>query len=57
MVKAWWFSMRSKICSGVASEPPQVVHITLDPGLPFTDSVGGMFPGPATTQTVYQGIA
>ena len=30
--------------------------ITLDPRLPFTDSVGGIFPGPATTQKVYQGI-
>ena len=30
--------------------------ITLDPRLPFLDSVGGMFPGPATTQRVYQGI-
>ena len=30
--------------------------ITLDPRLPFPDSVGGIFPGPATTQKVYQGI-
>ena len=28
----------------------------LDPRLPFTDSVGGIFPGPATTQKVYRGI-
>ena len=28
----------------------------LDPRLPFPDSVGGIFPGPATTQKVYQGI-
>ena len=32
------------------------VSITLDPRLPFPDSVGGIFPGPATTQKVYQGI-
>ena len=31
-------------------------HITLDPRLPFPDSVGGIFPGPATTQKVYQSI-
>ena len=30
--------------------------ITLDPRLPLPDSVGGFFPGPATTQKVYQGI-
>ena len=30
--------------------------ITLDPRLPFPDSVGGIFLGPATTQKVYQGI-
>ena len=30
--------------------------ITLDPRLPFPDSVGGIFPGPATTQKVYYGI-
>ena len=30
--------------------------ITLDPRLPFPDSVGGIFPGPATTQKVYQSI-
>ena len=30
--------------------------ITLDPRLPFPDSVGETFPGPATTQKVYQGI-
>ena len=31
--------------------------ITLDPRLPFSRySVGGTFPGPATTQKVYQGI-
>ena len=30
--------------------------ITLDPRLPFPDPVGGIFPGPATTQKVYQGI-
>ena len=28
----------------------------LDPRLPFPDSVGGIFTGPATTQKVYQGI-
>ena len=29
-------------------------HITLDPRLPFPDSVGGIFPGPsATIQRVY----
>ena len=28
----------------------------LEPRLPFPDSVGGIFPGPATTQKVYQGI-
>ena len=29
-------------------------HITfIDPRLPFPDSVGGIFPGPATTQKVY----
>ena len=33
-----------------------VTCITLDPRLPFPDSVGGIFPGPATTQKVYQGI-
>ena len=33
-----------------------IIHITLDPRLPFPDSVGGIFPGPATTQKVYQGI-
>ena len=32
------------------------VHITLDPRLPFPDSVGWIFPCPATTQKVYQGI-
>ena len=32
------------------------LHITLDHRLPFTDSVGAIFPGPATTQKVYQGI-
>ena len=32
------------------------INITLDPRLPFPDSVGGIFPGPATTQKVYQGI-
>ena len=26
-----------------------------DPRLPFPDSVGEIFPGPATTQKVYQG--
>ena len=26
--------------------------ITLDPRLPFPNSVGGMFPGPATTQGI-----
>ena len=31
-------------------------HITLDPRLSFPDSVGGIFPGPATTQKVYRGI-
>ena len=30
--------------------------MTLDPHLPFPDSVGGIFPGPATTQKVHQGI-
>ena len=30
--------------------------ITLDPRLPFPDSAGGIFPGPATTQKVYHGI-
>ena len=30
--------------------------IMLDPRLPFPDSVEGIFPGPATTQKVYQGI-
>ena len=30
--------------------------ITLDPRLPFPDSVGGIFPGPATIQRVYHGI-
>ena len=36
-----------------------VVNITLDPRLPFPDShdsVGGIFPGPATTKKFYQGI-
>ena len=28
-------------------------HITLDPRLPFLDSVGGIFSGQATTQKVY----
>ena len=32
------------------------LDITLDPHLPFPDSVWGIFPGPATTQKVYQGI-
>ena len=32
------------------------INITLDPCLPFPDSVGGIFPCPATTQEVYQGI-
>ena len=31
-------------------------YFTLDPRLPFPNSVGGIFPGPATTQKVYQGI-
>ena len=31
-------------------------HCTIDRRLPFCDSVGGIFPGPATTQKVYQGI-
>ena len=31
-----------------------LANITLDPRFP--DSVGGIFPGPATTQKVYQGI-
>ena len=30
--------------------------ITLDTRLPIPDSVGEMFPGPATIQKVYQGI-
>ena len=30
--------------------------ITLDLHLPFPGSVGGIFPAPATTQKVYQGI-
>ena len=30
--------------------------IMSDPRLPFPDSVGGILPGPATTQKVYQGI-
>ena len=29
---------------------------TIDPRLPFPHSVGGIFPGPATTQKIYQGI-
>ena len=33
-----------------------IVCITLDPRLPFTDSLGENFPGQATTQKVYQGI-
>ena len=28
----------------------------LDPRLPFPDSVGGICPGPPTTQNVFQGI-
>ena len=28
----------------------------LDTRLPFPDSIGGIFPGPATIQKVYQGI-
>ena len=35
---------------------PCRICITLDPRLPFPDSVGEIFPGPATTQKVYQGI-
>ena len=31
-------------------------YITLDPRLPFPYSVWGIFPGPVTTQKVYQGI-
>ena len=31
-------------------------NITLDPHLPFPGSDGGIFPGPATTQKVYQSI-
>ena len=31
-------------------------NITLDTRLPFPDSVGGICPGPATTQKVYHGI-
>ena len=31
-------------------------YYMLDLRLPFPDSVGGIFPGPATTQEVYQGI-
>ena len=31
-------------------------YMTLDPRSPFPDSVGGIIPGPATTQKVYQGI-
>ena len=38
----------------------KMLYITLDPRLPFPDSVGGIVPqaGPATvtTQKVYQGI-
>ena len=30
------------------------VTVTLDPRLPFLDSVGGIFPGPATTQKVFR---
>ena len=33
-----------------------VPGVTLEPRLPFPDSVGGIFLGPATTQKVYQGI-
>ena len=32
------------------------VTTALVPRLPFPDSVGGIFPGPTTTQKVYQGI-
>ena len=31
-------------------------NITLDTRFPFPNSVGGIFPGPATTQKVHQGI-
>ena len=44
-----WFMM-----SGVRML--HISNITLDPRLPFPDSVGGIFPGPATTLKVYQGI-
>ena len=37
----------------MASFDAQCSNITLDPRLPFPDSVGGIFPGPATTQKVY----
>ena len=32
------------------------MYITLDPRLPFPNSVGEIFPVPATTRKVYQGI-
>ena len=34
----------------------KAANITLDPRLPFPESVGGIVPGPATTRKGYQGI-
>ena len=42
--------------SAVQTTNHNYVSATLETRLPFPDSVGGIFPGPATTQKVYQGI-
>ena len=42
--------------SGVNPFRERNYDITFDPRLPFPDSVGGIFSGPATTQNIYQGI-
>ena len=44
------------LCMWVRKGRSGVALITLDGRLPFPDSVGGIFPGPATTQKVDQGI-
>ena len=61
------FAQSSPVKASKASPPPpppcrprnnhvDPVNITLDHRLPFTDSVGGLFPGPTTTQKDYQGV-
>ena len=54
----WYHMHNSKKLSIVSlAEIPDCTFITLDPRLQFPDSVGGIFPGPATIRKVYhQGI-